>query len=80
MHQEYTYPIGFFDGASANKINGTGIYLMINNDYFYCVKMGCGDSTNTHAKLFALWVILTFANMLGLPYFHIRGDSFAIIN
>ena len=80
MHQEYTYPIGLFDGASMNNIGGIGIYLMIINDYFYCVRMGCDHSTNTCAELLALWVLLTFANMLGLPYLHIRGDSSAIIN
>ena len=75
MNQSLLYPIGFFDGAFVNRNGGTGVYLMISKDHFYCIKMGCGQSTNTRAELLALWVLLTFANMLGLPYLHIRGDS-----
>ena len=42
--------------------------------------MGCGQSTNTQEELLALWVLLAFSKLVGLPYLHIRGDSSAIIN
>ena len=80
VSQSMIYPIGFFDGASANNNGGTGVYLVISKEYFYRIKMGCGLSTNTHAELLALWVLLTFSKLLGLPYLHIRGDSSTIIN
>ena len=73
------YPIGFFDGVSTNNHEGTGVYLVISKEHFYYIKMGCGLSTNTRAELLALWVLLTFSKLLGLPYLHIRGDSFSII-
>ena len=54
LEQVYVYPISFFDGASMNKIGGTSIHLMISKDYYFCLKMGYGQSTNTREELLSL--------------------------
>ena len=61
-------------------IGGIGVHLFISHDHFFCMKMGCGQSTNTRSELLALWVLLVISNIFGLPSLHIRGDSSAIIN
>ena len=33
---------GFFDGASTNQMGGIGVYLMIRQDHYICMKMGVG--------------------------------------
>ena len=38
------------------------------------------QSTNTRAKLLALWTLLFFAADIGIPSLSIYGDSFVIIN
>ena len=75
-----TSQLVFFYEASTNKIGGIGVHLLISKNHFYCIKMGCGLSTNTRSELLALWVLLVFTKNIGLPYLHIRGDSSAIIN
>ena len=42
--------------------------------------MRCGHSTNTRAKLLALWALLHFAKAIGIPTLHVYGDSYVIIN
>ena len=76
----YDYPIGFFDGDSTLCKGGVGVYIMLNMDHYFFLKLGCGQSTNTWLELLALWVLLIFSKHIGLPYLHIRGDSSAIIN
>ena len=50
----FDYPVGFFDGASTNRTGGIGVHLILSNDHFFCLKMGCGFSTNTQFELLAL--------------------------
>ena len=50
-----------------------------NNPHFH-LWLGCGVSTNTKSKLLAFWCILQFAWIIGIPSFHIFGDSQIIIN
>ena len=76
----YEFPVGFFDGASANLMGGIGVHLMINYDHYICMKMCVGQSTNTRSELLALWTLLFSAQLFGLPYLHIHGDSSVIIN
>ena len=61
-------------------MGGIGVHILISQDHYYCLKIGCGQSTNTRSELLALWVLLVTANIFGLPCLHIRGDSSAIIN
>ena len=52
------FPCGFFDGAAAEKIGGSGFVIYINDTHFFSFSMGCGSSTNTRAELLALWEFL----------------------
>ena len=72
--------MGFFDGASTKNMGGVGVQLMINQDHFFCFKLGLGHSTNTRSKLLALWTLLHCAKCMGLPHLQILGDSAVIIN
>ena len=54
--------------------------LSISSSHYFHIKLGCGTSTNTRAKLLALWTLLTFVKTLGLPTLHAYGDSQVIIN
>ena len=76
----YDFPIGFFDGASANSMGGIGIHLMLSQDHYFCMHMGVGQSTNTRDELIALGNLLISAKLFGLPCLHIHGDSIVIIN
>ena len=75
-----TFPVGFFDGASAKNKRGVGVQLMLSNDHHFCFKLGVGHSTNTRSKLLPLWTLLHCAKSMGLPHLHIHGDSTVIIN
>ena len=72
--------MGFFDGAAVEGIGGAGIYLAINSNHCFHIKLGCGGSTNTRAKLLAMWALMRWALTLGLPTLQIFGDSSVIIN
>ena len=61
-------------------IGGVGVYLLIGSSHYFCIKMGCRQSTNTRSELLALQTLLAFAKELGLPSLHVFGDSTAIIN
>ena len=73
------YPVGFFNGATADGKGGAGIYLAFNSDPHFHINLGCGLSTNTMAELLALWALLYWETALGLPSLHIFGDSSVII-
>ena len=75
-----TFPAGFFDGASTKNKGGVGVQLMLSNDHHFCFKLGVGLSTNTRSELLALWTLLHYAKIMGLPHLHIHGDSAVIIN
>ena len=53
---------------------------MISQYHNFCLKMGCGHSTNTRAELLALWELLYFVVAFGLPSLNVRGYSFVIVN
>ena len=74
------FPVGFFDGASANQMGGIGVHLLISQDHYFCFKLGVVLSSNTRSELLALWTLLYCAKIMGLPTLHIHGDSNAIIN
>ena len=38
------FPCGFFDGATAESIGGSGFVIYINDSHFYSFSMGCGSS------------------------------------
>lgn len=75
MEPVYEYPVGFFDGASANRIGGVGVHIILSNEHYFHFKLGCSLSTNTQSELLALWILLVFAKLIGLPYLHLKGDS-----
>ena len=77
---EMVYPCGFFDEVAVDSFGGAGVHIAINSTYSIFVKLGCGLSTNTRAKLLALWSLLLVADKMGLPYMHVYGDSSVIIN
>ena len=64
----------------ADSIGGAGVCIWLNEQHSLSIKLGCGRSTNTRAELLALWASLYIAKDIGLPYLHIFGDSFVIIN
>ena len=72
--------MGFFDGAVVEGIGGARIYLAISSNHYFHIKLGCGGSTNTKAKLLAMWALLHWASSLGLPSLQIFGDASIIIN
>ena len=74
------FPCGFFDGAAAEKIGGSGFVIYLNDAHFYSFSMGCGCSTNTREELLALWAVLRVSLMMGLPIHMIFGDSLVIIS
>ena len=71
--------VGFFDGASTNRMGGRGVHLLLSQDHYFCFKLGVGLSSNTRSELLALWTLLHCAKIMGLPTLHIHGDS-AVIN
>ena len=75
-----TFPCGFFDGAAAEKIGGSGFVIYLNDSHFFSLSMGCGCSTNTRVDLLALWAVLRVSLMMGLPIHLIFGDSMVIIS
>ena len=52
----------------------------MSQSHFFYIKMGCGHNTNIRAELLALWVLLHFAKVIGIPTLHVYGDSYVIIN
>ena len=48
--------------------------------FFFCIKMGHGNDTNTREELMALWELLHFSKVIGIPTLHVYGDSYVIIN
>ena len=48
------YPMVFFNGVAANFIGGAGICIWLNDHHILAIKLGCGNNTNTRAKLLAL--------------------------
>ena len=52
------YPAGFFYGGVVDGIGGVGIYLAVNSNHYFHIKLGCGGSTNTREKLLAMWALL----------------------
>ena len=55
---ELTYPHGFFDGAADHKIDGASIFLGLGQSHSFCIKLGCGFSTNSKVELLSLWDLL----------------------
>ena len=74
------YPFGFFDGETTLETGGAGIHLGISLTHTFNIKFGCGHNTNTRAELLALWILLYFAEAIGLLTLHIYGDSSVVIN
>ena len=61
-------------------MGGAGVFLAISHVHSFHIKLGCGSSTNTRVELLALWSLLYWEKVLGLPSLHIFGDSCVIIN
>ena len=62
------YPCGFFDGASAKNIGGTGFFLYLNESHSFEFVVGVGLCTNTKAELVGLWALLLSTQMMGFPH------------
>ena len=74
------FPCGYFDGAAAEYIGGSGYVIYINDYHFFSFSMGCGRSSNTRAELLACWAILRVSFLMGIPIQLIYGDSLVIIS
>ena len=74
------FPCGFFDGAAADYIGGSGYVIYINDYHFYSFSMGYGRSSNTRAELLACWATLKVSYLMGIPIQLIYGDSLIIIS
>ena len=74
------YATGFFDGASTLGNGGAGTMLVISKEHFLKIRMRCGKSSNTRVELLALWILLYFVSLLGLPSLEVFGDSKFIVD
>ena len=74
------FPCAFFDGAAAMNIGGAGYVIYLNDNHYISFSLGYGSSTNTRAKLLALWAVLRVSVMMGLPTQLIFGDLMVIIS
>ena len=54
--------------------------LHLSDSHTIGFSLGCSRSTNTRAKLLALWALLAVSKHLGIPLLTIYGDSLVIIN
>ena len=75
-----TFPCGFFDGAAADNISGSGFVIYLNEQHYFCFSIGSGLGTNTRAELLASWAVLRVSQMMGIPIQLIFGDSLVIIS
>ena len=74
------YPCGFFDGAAAGNIEGSGFMIHLSGTHCLYFSLGCGSSTNTRSELLALWALLSMTKHMGIPMLTIFGDSLVIIS
>ena len=74
------FPAGYFDGAAQMNMGGAGLMIYISETHYYCFAVGCGISTNTRSELLALWSVLRFCKLMGVPIKMIFGDSMVVIN
>ena len=74
------FPCGFFDGAAADNLGGSGFVIFINDSHFFSFSMGCGRSMNTREELLARWAILRVGILMGIPMKLIYGDSMVVIS
>ena len=77
---DWVFPCGFFYGASAANIGGSGFMIYLNETHYFSFAMSCGRCTNTRAELLALWATLRVCWLMGLPIKLIYGDSSIIIS
>ena len=77
---QISYPCGYFNGVVADDFGGAGFVLHLSDSHFLVFSLGCGKSTNTRAKILALWALLVVSKLLGIPLQTIYGDSLVIIN
>ena len=61
------FACGFFDGAAAENIGGSGFVIFLSDSHYFSFSLGAGCSTNTRAELLALWAVLKVSLMMGLP-------------
>ena len=69
------YPCGFFDGAAAWNTGGVGFVLLLSDSHTLGFSLGCGTSTNTRAKLLALWDLLAVSREFRVEHICIVSDS-----
>ena len=74
------YPCGFFYGAAAGNIGGSGFVIHLSCSHCLYFSLGCGSSTNTRSELLALWALLSVTKLMGIPLHSIFGDSLVIIS
>lgn len=72
--------MGYFDGAEQKGYCSAGCFLVINDDQYYEISLGCGKGSNTRAELLALWALLFFATLRNVNDLQIMGDSSAILD
>jgi hypothetical protein len=62
----YDTPIGFFDGATDDKVCGIGIYLKITADHTVKAQFAGGNGNNMKAKLLGLWGLLLLSTKFSI--------------
>ena len=80
MPPQIIYPCGFFDGATAGNIGGSGFVIYLSGSHCMYFSLGCGNSTNTRSELLALWALLAVTKHMGIPLLTIFDDSLVIIS
>jgi len=56
-----------FNGAATSCVGGSGFTLHINQSHHSQAKLGLGHNTNMRAEILALWSLMYFVVVLGLP-------------
>ena len=67
--------IGFFYGASSNKLGGCEMVLILSKVHFFMLIFVGGIGTITKDELLSLWGLLQFAVLICISYLCIFGDS-----
>lgn len=70
----------YFDGTEQGGKCGAGAFLLTDHGRHFELSLGCGNGTNTRAKLLACWGALRLAMSKEYPSLQLAGDYSVIIN
>ena len=71
---------GSFDGVAWFGLCGIGMFLQINDEHQFKLRMNCGKGTNTKFELLALCCLAKVAYILSIDSLSVIGSSMVIVN